>query len=272
MNKYFVNTIYRILAKGIDEGYKTGISSIMKGMKSRFTKEPEAVSFAARLDVLYTANDQEAIRNFKINAFKVAGVGSWELQEELKQLGVNVMDGSIPDYDTFEISVRQKMLQYGIGLGDQPPSGWIKTNLDHAIKSSISGARWKRVNDPQLQGVYIAWRYKTQLDQNVRDEHQRLEGAVFRLNDPEGSKIFPPNDWGCRCYEEFLTAEEAQGADISTPEQSRELLKEVPEEFRYNPGDKQSIWNKWLNEKLHGMPETEYSKLKKLLNEEFKSK
>lgn len=263
MNKYFVNTIYKILAKGIDEGYKTGISSIMKGAAS---------SFAVNPDINYTGNDLEAIRNFKINAFKVAGVGTYELEEELKKLGVSVMDGTIPEYDTFEIAVRQKMLQYGIGLGDQPPSGWIKTNLDHAIKSSISGARWKRVNDPQLSGVYIAWRYETQKDGRVREEHQVLEGAVFRLNDPEGSKIFPPNDWGCRCYETFLTAQEARGLDISTPEKSRELLKEVPSEFRFNPGEKQSIWNKWLNEKLQGMNETEYAKLKKLLNEEFRVK
>lgn len=235
----------------------------MKGLTSRFAVNPE---------INYTGNDLEAIRNFKINAFKVAGVGTYELEEELKKLGVSVMDGSLPEYDTFEIAVRQKMLQYGIGLGDQPPSGWIKTNLDHAIKNSIAGARWKRVTDPMLQGVYTAWRYESQKDQRVRDEHERLNGTVFSLNDPEGAKCFPPNDWGCRCYETFLTEQETAGQDISSPSKSKELLKEVPEEFRYNPGDKQSIWGKWLDEKLHGMDKDEFSKLKKLLNEEFRVK
>ena len=273
MNKYFVNTIYKILSKSIDAGYKSGIKSIVqqnKKNKNRFTGD--VIVFAdPKFNIDYTETDLEAIMNFKLNAFKVAGVGTWELEEELKELGVRLMESQVPDFDSFELEVRQKMLYYGIGLGDQPPSGWIKQNIDTAIKSSISGARWNRVNDPELEGLYTAWIYHTQKDERVREEHSKLDGAVFDMKDEDAAKILPPVDWGCRCYEEYITGTEADSYEITTPNNVQELLREVPVEFRYNPGSGKDVWKRWLDQKLHGMPETEYAKLKSLIkNQTFK--
>lgn len=273
MNKYFVNTIYKILSKSIDAGYKSGIKSIIKLNKKNKNKFSESkIVFADPVfNIDYTSTDEDAIRNYKINAFKVAGVGTWELEEDLKALGVRVMESETPDFDEFELEVRQKMLQYGIGLGDQPPSGWIKQNIDTAIKSSIAGARWNRVNDPEIEGVYTAWMYHTQKDERVRDEHAKLDGAVFDINDEEAAKIIPPVDWGCRCYEEYLTGAEADSYEITTPNNVQELLREVPEDFRYNPGSGKDVWKRWLDQKLHQMPESEYSKLKSLIkNQTFR--
>lgn len=283
MNKPFVNIIYKHLALGIDEGYKTGIQSIVKLNKKNFTDSPllrggdtpirrggVGYNFNKKqklFKVDYTKADKEAIRNFKINAYKVAGVGSYQLEEELKKLGVEVLESRLPDYDSFELAVRQKMLQYGIGLGDQPPSGWLKQNLDHAIKSSLQGARWIRVNDPELKGLYTAWVYHTQQDSRVRPEHLVLEGRVFRYNDPAAAGLYPPNDWGCRCYDEPVTADESGDMNIET--NSKSLLKEVPEDFRFNPGISQDIWGRWLQQNLKDMPAGEVAQLKQMLKNEF---
>lgn len=278
MNKYFVNIIYKNLAKAIDSGYKAGVRSIIKQNKKKFTVDPTfifALTKDARItfddkkskiyNIDYTGKDLDAIYNFKLNAFKVAGVGSWELEEELKKLGVNILESEIPDFDSFELQVRQKMLEYGIGLGDQPPSGWLKQNIDTAIKNSIAGARWNRVNDPELSGLYTHWIYKTQEDERVREEHVALDGRVFRIDDPAAAKILPPIDWGCRCYEEYITGTEARSYETTSPEKSQELLNEVPDDFKYNPGSGKDIWKRWLEEKFHDMPESEYSKLKDLI-------
>lgn len=270
MNKYFVNTIYKFLAAGIDQGYRSGIKSIVRQNKKKFTYT-EKLLFDNKgnrgriFNIDYTGKDLDAIHNFKLNAFKVAGVGSWELEEELKKLGVKVLESEIPDFDTFEIEVRQKMLQYGIGLGDQPPSGWIKQNIDTAIKNSIAGARWNRVNDAELKGLYTHWKYHTQQDERVRDEHVVLDMTVYRIDDETAAKIIPPIDWGCRCYEEYITGTEARSYDTITPEKSHELLREVPDEFRYNPGSGKDVWKRWLDQKFNDMPESEYSKLKDLI-------
>lgn len=268
MNKYFVNIIYKLLRAGIDEGYKSGVKSIVKLNKKKFSEDKAGTLIFADnriFSIDYTGKDIEAIRNFRLNAFKVAGVGSWELEEALKELGVKVMESDIPDFESFDLEVRQTMLQYGIGLGDQPPSGWIKTNIDNAIKNSIAGARWNRATDPQLKGLYKYWKYHTQLDQRVRDEHTKFEGAIFSVDDEAASKMIPPIDWNCRCYEEYLTGAEAGSYDLTTPKQSQELLREVPEDFRYNPGSGKDIWKRWLDMKFQEMPESEYAKLKSLI-------
>lgn len=43
------------------------------------------------------------------------------------------------------------------------------------------------------------WEYRTVGDDRVRDKHKKLHGKVFHRDDPIWDKIYPPNDWGCRC-------------------------------------------------------------------------
>ena len=274
MNKYFIKSIYGILSTGIDKGYKTGIESIISQNKKKFKKlnkfsENELIYFGPKkgnriFKIDYSGKDLKAIHNFKKNAFQVAGVGSWELEEELKKLGIDVMNGTI-DRNAFEIAVRQKMQQYGIGLGDQPPSGWIQQNLDHAMKSSMAGARWLRVTDPQLKGLYSAWVYHTQEDDRVRPAHQVLDGKVFSMDDPVAARMIPPVDWGCRCFEDYITRAEASDMDIAG--NSDELIKEVPPDFRFNPGIDQDIWNKWLDQKLSDMPARDLAQLNAMMKD-----
>jgi len=270
MNKYFVEKIYEILEAAIDDGYAAGVKSIMKQSgKGKNKKRKYSEKKSPKLRVDYTGYDEDAIFNFKMNAFLVAGVGSYELEEDLKKSGVEIMESEEPDFDSFELEVRQKMLNYGIGLSDQPPSGWIKQNIDTAIKNSLAGARFNRATDPSLKGMYVAWRYETLKDERVREEHAALDGLVFDINDEEAQKIIPPVDWGCRCSEQYLTSEETEGADIVEKSQVAGKLKEVPEEFQYNPGNGKHAWRRWLTQKYHDMPEIEYKKIKKLIKQKF---
>lgn len=264
MNKQFVNTIFNILAKSIDTGYKQGISSIIKSARKDLTVE-FAVRDKPKFKVDYTATDIAAIENFKINAFKVAGVGSWQLERELNEIGTKFHSGEI-DRDTFEILTRQKMQHYGIELGTQPPSGWIQQNLDIAIKNSIAGARWNRVTDPELKGLYSHWIYHTQLDDAVREDHQVLEGEVFAVADVTASLMLGSNDYGCRCYEEYITQDEAKGLDVS---KGIDRIENIPADFRYNPGSGKDVWRRWTDEKFLDMPSAELDALQKMITEKF---
>lgn len=266
MITYFVNKIYDTLAKAIDSGYKSGIKSIVNQNKKKFTFRKDPI-----FNIDYTATDLEALLNFKMNAFLVAGVGSYELQQELKQSGVNLMESDIPDFESFELEVRQKMLNYGIGLSDQPPGGWIKQNIDTAIKNSISAAKFNRATDKSLKGLYSAFIYHTQEDERVRSEHAILDMTVYDVNDENAQKIIPPIDWGCRCYVEYITKNEAADMNILSPDETSNMLREVPEEFRYNPGNGKHIWRRWLQQKYHDMPPGEYKKIKNLLKNKFKN-
>lgn len=264
MNKQWQNTIYKILSGTIQQSYKKGIASIVNSAKKDLTLE-FAVGSGPKLSVEYSKYDLEALDNFNLQAFKVAGVGSYQLEEELKKIGAEYQKGTI-DRDTFEILVKQKMLQFGIGVTDQPPSSWIYQNLDIATKSSYQGARWNRVNDPELKGLYSHWIYKTQNDTAVRPAHQALEGKVFAVKDVTASKMIPPNDYGCRCYPEYITQEEAGGETVS---KGSDNIGEVPSEFRYNPGDGKDTWQRWLDQQFKDMPESELKELQKMINEKF---
>lgn len=271
MDKKSIYIVNGFLAEGIDKGYRAGIAYIVKNLKDRVKK-----SFAGKprrernviFSTSYTKRDLEAIMNFKLEAFTVAGVGVWEMEEKIKDAGVRVMEGEL-DREEFEFEVRRIMMQYGIGLGDQPPRGWLETNLNTAISSSVNGARWIRMTEPEISDIYPALEYKTQGDGLVREEHMELDGLVLAKDDPAWSSIYPPNGWNCRCYTVPISVSELPGYVVrGTDEDSRrELDKNVDKDFRRNSGKTESIWGKWINGKLKEMPGGERDKLERMVKD-----
>lgn len=85
------------------------------------------------------------------------------------------------------------------------------------------------------------WRYVAVIDPSTRDSHAALHNKVFRHNDPIWRKIYPPNDWGCRCGVENLTKEEVEelGLTVSLGSQipKKDLNEAIPAEWRYNPAE-----------------------------------
>lgn len=49
------------------------------------------------------------------------------------------------------------------------------------------------------------WQYIAILDGRTRKSHAAMHGRVFRFDDPIWDKLYPPNDWGCRCRVRALT-------------------------------------------------------------------
>lgn len=49
------------------------------------------------------------------------------------------------------------------------------------------------------------WQYIAVLDGRTRKSHAAMHGRVFRWDDPIWDKLYPPNDWGCRCRVRALT-------------------------------------------------------------------
>ncbi|CAM3719222.1 phage minor head protein [Xenorhabdus thuongxuanensis] len=50
------------------------------------------------------------------------------------------------------------------------------------------------------------WQYIAIMDGRTRQSHAAMHGRVFRYDDPLWEKLYPPNDWGCRCRVRALTA------------------------------------------------------------------
>lgn len=80
--------------------------------------------------------------------------------------------------------------------------------------------RLRNIYRVNMQTAYMAGRYREQLanvddrpywmyvaikDSQTRPSHARLNGRIFRYDDPIWKHIYPPNGWGCRCRVRALT-------------------------------------------------------------------
>ena len=260
MNKIYQKKIYNILKRAIESGYKAGIQTIVQLNKKMQYAD-------AKYSVSYTAADEEAIHNFLLEAFQVAGVGSIELERKLKEAGEKLMRGEIKSKDDFELEVRRLMMNYGVDLADQPPSGWIQTNIDTAITSATNAARWKRLNEKGIGELYPALEYCTQRDIAVREEHAAMDGLIYRRTDPIWDTIYPPNGWNCRCYCKPIGITEAEQYNIleSNEKTRKEYMNLVENDFRRNSGKTDSIWDKWLRQKYRDMSEKDVAEIKRSL-------
>lgn len=89
---------------------------------------------------------------------------------------------------------------------------WAATEYDTAYLTAESSATYYRLKSQT--DIFPYWRYRTQLDNRVRDMHRLLEGLILPANDPRWKKIYPPSDWNDRCYVVGATRKEGEKSDL----------------------------------------------------------
>lgn len=233
----------------------------------RLSGEPELFK------INYTDTDKLALTNFKVEAFTVAGVMSYELEEKLKKLASDLQEGKHPlaegekDIKKVWVDEAQNILADYIPVPDMPPPRYLNTNLRTAMQSSYHAAQYIRLQDDSIKDIYPAYQYKTLADNRVREEHRRLHDTIWRNTDPVWDKIWPPNGWNCRCYIKPLNQDEVNSSVVQpqnlTEEQVNMILEEgnIPKDFQRNAGKKMSIWGGWLNSKMKSLPKDAVSQI-----------
>ncbi len=257
--------LYRIIGEtlnaGIEKSYRAGLASIVKLNKKeilRLKDEPELFK------INYTGTDNAMLMNFRVEAFTVAGVMSYELQEKLKQLALDLQEGKHPltkgeksIKDVWVAEAQSIMADY-ISIQDMPPPRYLNTNLRTAMQSSYHAAQFNRLQDPSVKELYPSYQYKTLNDARVREQHRKLHDKIWKNNDEIWNHIWPPNGWNCRCYVKPLNQEEENNSAVEPLTSSNELRQEIVREgkigkdFDRNPGQVRSIWGKWLQSRLSG--------------------
>lgn len=240
------------LADAITLTYPKGIKDVLNTNKKNIGK------FARQLfKVDYGTVDINALKNFKIEAFTVANIGIYELEEKLKALAVDVLKNKKGSVEDFKKLSKDLILQY-VPMENVPPSGYLETNYNTAVKSCYNAAKWQRLQDPSVKALYPYYQFKTRKDSRVRDEHSRLDDKVYSADDPAWSVIVPPLDWNCRCY--FIQLTRSESGDktiepISSEADVKNIIDEagIGKDFRRNPGETASIWGKWIKSKLKEM-------------------
>lgn len=265
---FIFDEISEKLSKGCQEGYRKGLEQVVSLNKKNILRLAEGEKNPL-FTISYTATDQLIVNNFIAEAFAVAGVMNYECEQKLKALAKTIIDGTHPLLQSHPENVDINLLwqteayniigQY-VEVEDMPAPSQLNTNLRTAVMSSYHAAQYQRLQE--VQDVYPAYRYKTQADNRVRDEHAALHNKVFMANDPVWDTIWPPNGWNCRCYIEPVSYDELPGVDpkdrVSTEDAgAREgYLNDanISEDFQRNPGQQKSIWGRWLKMKLQNMP------------------
>lgn len=261
MNLEFYRIIGSILTEGIEKSYKAGLASIVKLNKKEILRlkdddEPEMFK------INYTGTDKELLEYFKTEAFEVAAVSSKELEDKLKKLAADIIEGNHPlakgenNIKNIWTAEAQNIIADYIPIQNMPSPAYLNTNLQTAMNAAYHGSRYKRLQDPSIKGLYPAYQYKTRKDARVRDEHRALDDKIFYSDDEIWKSIIPPNGWNCRCYYDPLNQDEVNSDKniihpITTEEERVYIIRDarIAKNFNKNPAIHKSIYGEWLDDK-----------------------
>lgn len=114
---------------------------------------------------------------------------------------------------------------------------WLRTEYDTSVRQAVAGEQFRRYRDDK--DIYPYWRYLRTISLNPRDEHLLLVGNIYKIGDKDGDLIVPPNGFNCGCSTEQLSDMDLDEGGLSarSNDESKEDLKDVNPQFRFNPAD-----------------------------------
>lgn len=134
-------------------------------------------------------------------------------------------------------------------------TNWLKTEYNLSVAVGQNSAAWARANSEQDIIPYV--QYITAGDSNVRSSHALLDGKIFSLKDKEAMRLWPPNDFGCRC--EMI--QYPHSVDRSRKTDGKSATKLLGDgwsnsQFGINRGDTNKVFtNKQFYHSIKGMPD-----------------
>lgn len=105
------------------------------------------------------------------------------------------------DYNDF----RSRAAQITTTFNDQ----WQRTEYRTAVQVAEAASQYRQLRASAK--TLPLWVYRTVGDGQVRPEHAALDGLTLPASDAEWQSIYPPNDWGCRCWVDAIMADEFDG-------------------------------------------------------------
>lgn len=102
---------------------------------------------------------------------------------------------------------------------------WQQTEYRSAVQIAESASNYRQLRSSQQVLPY--WVYCTVGDSQTRPEHAALDGLTLPASDPEWGRIYPPNEWNCRCWVEAIPVDEFDG-DINEERQRAQEFLDSP--------------------------------------------
>jgi SPP1 gp7 family putative phage head morphogenesis protein len=163
--------------------------------------------------------DSTALRMQK-NLFGFSGAKNYVM---LKELNANlVIDGKIQSWEQFK--------RKALAINKKYNANYLRQDYQTAKQSALQAQNWQEY--VRSSDKYKNLQYKTQKDNKVREQHEKLHDIIKPINDAFWDTNFPPNGYGpCRCY--VVQTNEAVTSEKDMPTITE---KDTPKEFRNNVG------------------------------------
>lgn len=112
---------------------------------------------------------------------------------------------------------------------------WQKTEHRTAIQVAESASQYRQLKTAVK--TLPLWVYRTAGDDQVRPGHALLDGLTLPAGDPEWGRIYPPNDWNCRCWVDAIPLDEFDGDE--------EAERQKVQDFYDTPTWKKAVAQGW---------------------------
>ncbi|WP_044262715.1 phage head morphogenesis protein, partial [Saccharicrinis fermentans] len=149
------------------------------------TTESSGTSFA---QVDWNTPDANMLQRLTRDVWQFSAAKNYQQMQDMT-LALLDDDGKLRSFSDFKEEATKTHTKYN--------STWLKTEYDHAVGSATMASRWSEFEENAADQPYL--KYQTVGDNNVRHEHQLLNGIVRKITDSFWNKYFPPNGWECRC-------------------------------------------------------------------------
>lgn len=136
----------------------------------------------------FTTPDAEMLTRLTRDVWQFSAAKNYQQMRDLT-LSLKDEKGKRREFVDFEETARK--------ICDKYNRTWLRSEYDFAVAASQTAARWTEFKKDA--GVIPNLEYQTVGDDNVRDEHQLLDGVIRPLKDVFWDTHYPPNGWGCRC-------------------------------------------------------------------------
>lgn len=171
--------------------------------------------------------DTSIYERYMLNACQFSAAKS-AAEARLMQSAVFDSNGAVKPFGAFKKDAEE--------IAQVTQKTWLRTEYETARRQAVHGSQFARMQADK--DLYPFWIYKGMMDKREREEHVRLENKVFRIGDPVGDRLFPPNGWNCRCTGEPIDAQDMRDQNLKlTDDKEAESLtqSDVDSHFRYNP-------------------------------------
>lgn len=142
----------------------------------------------------------ELARSLKYNIAEFSAFKETSFSKQLE--GMLTKNGNIIPWADFREEALRVSGLYNVN--------YLQTEYHQTVATANMAGKWEDFkNNKEL---YPNLRYVAVMDDRTRDLHRQWNDTVAPMDHPIWKKIYPPNDWGCRC--DVVQTDEPVSKDI----------------------------------------------------------